>query len=192
MILLVGSFGLFTSCESIPDIETTISDDRLSKDVNGLLLFSMEPYSGYVTVFDRDANLINKKSYLDGEQEGVSEAYYANGKLRYSRPYKKGKKDGEHIGWFGDGKKKFHYVFQHGLNEGNHKEWYADGSLAKDFNYQSGRPFGSQKVWRRDGKIRANYVIRENGKRYGLMGIKRCTKLDGETQEIDPYLAQER
>ena len=38
-----------------------------------------------------------------------------------------------------------------------------------------------------DGKYRSNYVITENGRKYGLVGLKRCKKIDGETENIDPY-----
>ena len=53
--------------------------------------------------------------------------------------------------------------------------------LMQDRNYVNGKAMGAQKVWRKDGKIRANFVIRENGKKYGLMGMKRCTKIDAKT-----------
>ena len=79
------------------------------------------------------------------------------------------------------------YHFKNGMNVGNHKEWYQDGSPLQDRNYANGQPMGSQKVWRRDGKIRANFVIRENGKKYGLMGMKRCTKIDTKKQTLEPY-----
>ena len=41
-------------------------------------------------------------------------------------------------------------------------------------------------MWRPDGKYRANYVVRENGRSYGLTGLKRCKKIDGKNEVIDP------
>ena len=71
---------------------------------------------------------------------------------------------------------------------GKHIQWYDSGQIYSEINYLNGKPFGSTKVWRKDGKLRSNFVIRENGRRYGLAGIKRCTKIDTEKQIIEPYI----
>ena len=73
------------------------------------------------------------------------------------------------------------------MSQGTHKTWYRDGSLSSELNFKDGHEFGAQKVWRQDGKLKSNYVVRENGRRYGNLGLKRCKKLDGEDETIDPY-----
>jgi len=151
------------------------------------LLFEGTKYSGFIEQVNAIGELLELKSYYNGFLEGDMIGYYSSGIKRSFRPYRKGKKHGEHFGYYEDGSKQFHYLFENGKSEGNHLEWFKDGAVFKDLNYKNGRPFGSQKVWRSDGKIRSNYVIRENGKRYGLMGIKRCTKLDTEEEKFDPY-----
>ncbi len=65
---------------------------------------------------------------------------------------------------------------------------YQIKKLTSEINYLNGKPFGSTKIWRKDGKLRSNFVIRENGRRYGLAGIKRCTKINIKEEIIDPYL----
>ena len=60
--------------------------------------------------------------------------------------------------------------------------------MFSEINYLKGKPFGLTRVWRKDGKLRSNFVIRENGRRYGLAGIKRCTKIDTKKQILEPYL----
>ena len=84
--------------------------------------------------------------------------------------------------------KKFEYFFIKGLSEETHYQWYENGQLYSEINYLNGKPFGSTKIWRKDGKLRSNFVIRENGRRYGLAGIKRCTKINIKEEIIDPYL----
>ena len=174
----------------IPEIEIAATDSSISKETLGRYCFAGKVYSGYLTSYFNNGNIAKKHGYLDGIQTGLSLGYYSNENIEYKRPYLHGEKHGEHFGWHENGLIKFHYLFKEGLSEGNHKDWYADGKLFKDYNYQAGHPFGSQKMWRTDGKFRANFVIREDGRKYGLTGLKRCAKIDSETKNIDPYLGQ--
>ena len=182
IVLTIG----ITCCTQIPDVEVSSNDSELTRDVAGRLQYKDQLFSGYILSYYENG-IKSRTGYLNGRKEGKSVGFYRNGSNRFERTYRDGKKDGIHQGWFENSKLKFQYRFEDGLSIGNHKEWYSDGSLFKDLNYRDGRPFGAQRVWRSDGKMRANYVIRENGKRYGLMGIKRCTKLDGEKEDFDPY-----
>jgi len=204
-LILLGFLNLTSSCSSdisiftpgvliieIPNVENREDNERLVRDLTGLILLDGVLYSGYLMSYSVDQVLINKRGYYQGKLEGRSTSYYQSGALRDNRPYKNGKKHGEHKGWYENGQLKFHYFFEDGLSVGNHKVWYKNGSPFKDMNYKKGRPFGSQKVWRSDGKVRANYVIRENGRKYGLAGLKRCTKIDSDTKIIDPYTGKEK
>lgn len=175
----------------IPRIEVEKIDPLLSINQQGLMNYKDQPFSGFVFVKHPNSILKSKNGYFDGMHEGKSLTYFNNGNLASERPYRSGKKHGVHKGWYLDGQLRFEYVFVNGKSEGNHKVWYEDGSLFKDFNFKNGRAFGSQKVWRKDGKIRANYVIREDGKKYGLSGLRRCAKIDTQTQNIDPYTGTE-
>ena len=184
----------FSSCEigsvfspKISKIEIDKKDLGLSWDQKGKRRYHDALFSGYVVQTNEKNVLLNKIPFYEGLQEGDMLGYYGDGTKRHHRPYLHGKKHGTHLGWYPDGSLKFEYHFKNGMNVGNHKEWYRDGSPLQDRNYVNGQAMGSQKVWRRDGKIRANFVIRENGKKYGLMGMKRCTKIDTKKQILDPY-----
>lgn len=170
----------------IPDIEIQHDDPRVSL-IDGFLYFDGEPFSGYLLAYDENNILSFRKGHFAGQQHGLTYFYYPNGELKERRLYSHGEKHGEHFGFYSNGKQSFSYYFEHGFNEGNHREWYPSGELYTDMNYKSGKEFGTQRIWRPDGKLRANYIVRENGRRYGLQGIKRCTKLDGNTKTIDPY-----
>lgn len=176
----------------IPSIEVAISHPAVVKSQSGAVGFEGKPFSGYlISRYSNDANFL-KQGYLDGTLNGMTTGFYPNGQVLYSRPYLNGEKHGEHVGYHENGKREFRYYFVNGFSEGNHKKWYADGSLLSDMNYQNGKERGKQQVWRPDGKLRANYVVHENGRRYGLQGIKRCTKLDGVSKTIDPYKGEEQ
>jgi antitoxin component YwqK of YwqJK toxin-antitoxin module len=175
---------------SIPNVEIADHDEKLFMNSDGILLHNELPFSGFLIKKNSDGVLIEKIGYLNGSQAGDMLGFYENGAKKFIRPYLNGEKHGIHLGWYEDGTLRFLYQFENGLSEGNHKEWYEDGSIMQDFNFKDGKPFGSQKVWRKDGKIRGNYVVRENGRRYGLMGIKRCTKIDGEDERLDPYVGE--
>lgn len=175
----------------VPQILIDSKNKEVSKKQNGDILYAEALFSGYlITKYDNDSIYL-MKGYFDGKQNGLTTAFYQNGDIQYLRPYLKGEKHGKHVGYHQNGQKAFEYYFVSGFNEGNHKEWFPDGSLAADMNYVNGKELGKQQVWRPDGKLRSNYIVRENRRRYGLQGIKRCTKLDGATQSIDPYKGNE-
>lgn len=176
----------------IPELSISILDKRIQKRQNGEVYFNNLPFSGYLIEQYANDSIARKIGYFEGKQNGITTAYYKNGSIQYQRPYLNGEKHGIHLGFHKNGVKAFEYHFVNGFNEGNHKEWFETGVLAADMNYENGKEFGRQKVWRPDGKIRSNYIVRENGRRYGLMGIKRCTKLDGVTQAVDPYKGNEK
>ena len=171
----------------VPNILVESDMNLISKEQNGDVYFNGIPFSGYLIFRNRNDSVSLKKGYVDGKLNGITRAYYENGAIGYIRPYLNGEKHGLHKGFYSNGEKKFQYYFEYGFSEGNHLEWYESGQKSADMNYVKGKEFGKQQAWRPDGKLRSNYIVRENGRVYGLQGIKRCTKLDGATQEIDPY-----
>lgn len=175
----------------IPEVLVVSSNGNISKRRNGDVYYNGIPYSGYLIEYYLNDTLALKNGYFNGKLNGMSTAYYENGSTRYLRPYQDGEKHGTHIGFHKNGTKAFEYLFVKGFSEGNHKEWFNNGQLAADMNYVQGKELGTQRTWRPDGKLRSNYVVRENGRRYGLQGIKRCTKLDGVTKSVDPYKGRE-
>lgn len=172
----------------IPNKLIVLDKSKLDRDSKGRLIFEGEMLSGYLIKKNSNNDIIEKKGYLNGYLEGKSVGYFDNGKLKFKRYYHSGKKVGTHKGWYINGQKKFEYFFIKGLSEETHYQWYENGQLYSEINYLNGKPFGATKIWRKDGKLRSNFVIRENGRRYGLAGIKRCTKINIKEEIIDPYL----
>ncbi|WP_109832892.1 toxin-antitoxin system YwqK family antitoxin [Reichenbachiella versicolor] len=190
------TIGLLFSCRpntsqdiSVPEIELTWNENFYLD--NGVVYLDSIPYSGYLLSY-RNEKLYSKEGYYDGRLHGTTAKYYSDGKLMQVRPYANGEKDGEHLGYYPNGKLKFKYYFEDGLSQGTHYEWYKDGNPKAEMNYIDGRERGRQRVWRPDGKLRSNYITRENGRQYGMLGIKRCTKIDGQSGNIDPYTAKEK
>tara|TARA_E500000331_G_C17256891_1_gene713475 strand:+ start:710 stop:1363 length:654 start_codon:yes stop_codon:yes gene_type:complete len=166
-----------------------IGDPNLEYDTRRKLFYDNTLFSGKLVSQTKKGIVLYKKEYRNGLLDGKSFGYYPSGKIRFKRTYQKGKKNGVHRGWYESGQKKFEFVFKKGLSEGTHYQWYDTGAPYSEINYRNGKPFGSTKIWRKDGKLRSNFVIRENGKRYGLAGIKRCTKIDTKEEVIEPYTA---
>lgn len=106
-------------------------------------------------------------------EEGWQKKWYDNKQLAEQRTYVDGEKEGIQQAWWPDGKPKFIYTAINDIYTGELKEWNAAGLLNKDFYYVNGQEEGSEKMWWDDGTVRANYVIRK-GKKYGLLGIKIC------------------
>ena len=179
---------LLVACSATPEMEVAAEHPGLGYQ-NGVLGLDSIPFSGYVVAHNESNILLSRTPYKNGQEHGVKVAYYEDGQVRYYRNYSNGEKDGVHQGFYPGGAKKFEYRFKKGENIGTHYDWFENGQLAKLTNFKEGKPFGEQKMWRSDGKIRSNYVIREDGRRYGLVGLKRCKNIDTEEEEIEPLTA---
>ncbi len=156
-------------------------------EYGGVLVVDSIPFSGCLVKYYADGKIATSKHYVDGLLEGNWITYYPDGLVKSSRMYLRGEKHGLHEGFYENGQIKFSYHFVNGLSEGTHLSWYPNGQLSREQNYENGYERGAQKVWRSDGKMKSNYVVRENGRRYGMIGVKRCAKIDSESGDIDPY-----
>lgn len=189
------TFGLLISaCDthrpSLDIPKLMVPTDELTHDIRGVYYYKDSIFSGFALDSYDGKILKSIASYYNGKLEGESVGFYLNGDTSYVRPYHMGEKHGYHFGYYPDGQKKFKYYFENGFSQGNHKYWFFDGRLKQDLNYVDGKELGAQKVWRPDGKLRSNYVVRENGRKYGMLGLKRCAKIDSETKTVDPYTGQ--
>ncbi len=201
--LIVGCMVLLVlySCDSAkgrqahakmlrPDIrfaEVQETDSAIQVNEQGMVMKNDIPYSGYLVAQDSHGNIKYRKRYVEGLLDGAWVSYFPDGKVKTKRMYSEGEKHGQHLGYYANGQLRFSYYFERGLSQGNHKSWYASGQLSAEMNYKDGYELGAQKVWRPDGKLRSNYVVRENGRRYGMIGLKRCSKIDSESGDIDRY-----
>ncbi len=167
-----------------PSLEVAKNDNQLNLSSEGLLLYNEKLFSGKLVSYYSDSLLASSAQYIEGKKHGLYQGYYESGMRAFVRYYKNGEKHHKHQGWYANGEIKFEYNFLNGLSEGLQQTWYDDGGHFELFNFQDGREFGAQKVWRRDGKIRANFVIREDGRSYGLSGLKRCKNIDTKAEKI--------
>ncbi|MEZ4721188.1 MAG: hypothetical protein R2813_04845 [Flavobacteriales bacterium] len=165
-----------------------VGDSFLTKEVD-TLFYRDEPFTGTLVEYFPSGQMRSSVQYAEGLKHGMSRLIYENGQIEYSRPYSHGQKHGEHLGYYESGAMKYAYYFEDGFSEGNHKEWYESGQLFRDLNYEHGYERGAQKMYREDGKLRGNYVVRENGRIYGLVGVKRCKNIDTENEELDELKA---
>ena len=138
-------------------------------------------YSGYAYELSDEGDTLLVAGYVDGLEEGALKKWYPNRQLQELRYYAHGQKNGMHRGWWENGNKKFEFHIVDDFYEGNFKEWNHAGLLIKDFNYVHGQEQGSEKLWWDDGTIRANYVV-DNGKKYGLIGLKICRNIYDSTK----------
>lgn len=170
----------------IPDVYIEKGDPFLGLDTLGVLLYHKQPFSGYLLSENEIEGVKSKVPFFKGLKEGIVLGVYQDSSLCFKREYHSGEKEGVHEGWYASGQLKFRYCFKGGLSVGNHKEWYRDGVLYKDLNYVAGNQLGGQREWFDNGKLKANYVIRENGRKYGLTGVKRCNNINLNKEVLEP------
>lgn len=182
----IVTFLILISHLVIAPVEYAVLESDLTMNNHGEMIHIGRKFTGQSVSFHDNATVASRTTYSRGQLDGVSYLYYENGNLKERRYYRKGEKHGVHQGFFKNGQRSFIYRFCNGVSVGNHKAWYESGLLSHEFNFVNGQPRGVQRVWRPDGKLRSNYVIREDGRRYGLVGIKRCKNIDANAEKITP------
>lgn len=193
ILMKIGSIVIFLmtliGCSTRQELqEVPISDPGLQKQASGLLLYKGEAFTGKTFTYYEDSVKARSESYKDGKLHGSSLAFFQDGSMKQERGYTDGQKHGIHVGYYPSGQKRFEYVFELGKSVGTHYTWHVNGSLASEQNFQEGKPFGTQKMWYSSGKIKSNFVIREDGRKYGLIGTKRCKNIDTDKQSIKGVL----
>ena len=157
--------------------DTLIKGSKGYGITNGIVSKNNTVFNGIELELYHDGSVKKESQIIDGRRHGKSLRFYENGSTYMVRFYQDGKKQGEHKGYYPDGSSKFIYYFNDGLSEGNHQDWSISGNLYKDFNYEKGFERGYQKMWNSDNSLRANYFVNEEGRRFGLLGIKKCVTI---------------
>ncbi len=86
-------------------------------------------------------------------KDGVSRAYFKDGKKKTEIPIKDGKKHGLAIEYYNNGNKFQEVTYKEGIKEGVARKYFETGQLAQETNYLAGLMHGTQKKYRANGKM---------------------------------------
>lgn len=86
-------------------------------------------------------------------KDGVSKAYFKDGKKKTEIPIKDGKKHGLAIEYYNNGNKFQEVTYKEGIKEGVARKYFETGQLAQETNYVAGQMHGVQKKYRANGKL---------------------------------------
>jgi len=178
LFLLVGLISCSSDEGEVNDDETSASakefylDDTFVQDY-GVFYHKEEPFTGTVLDTFENGELELRIVYLDGQENGLSQKWYANGQICWENNYLKGKKEGNQQSWWSNGQIKYEGSSRLDLKEGEQLSWHQNGVMAEAKYYTDGREDGNQKSWNSEGKLISNYTFK-NGKRYGIVGRQDC------------------
>ncbi|MGE4130874.1 MAG: toxin-antitoxin system YwqK family antitoxin [Bdellovibrionales bacterium] len=139
----------------------------------GRLLYQGDEFTGVVIENYENVGTTRETHYRKGLPDGVQVEHVIGGKMILAkRTFKNGENEGVHEGWFADGKRRFHYEYQDGKANGEFWEWHRSGHPSLFARFEKDNLIG-KKRWREDGKIYMNYVF-PKGQAVGLPGTKLC------------------
>jgi len=125
----------------------------------GSLIYTWDgrPFTGVAFELNRDGNLVNETSYVDGIEDGVKKNWYANGQIKSISDIKWNRGHGNFTHWHENGEKKYEGVSElgHVLKK---KEWTQSGELIDDYHIETDPE-----------ELDSLEVDRKTFKRYGLM-----------------------
>ena len=176
-LVVLGFVSMVASLSIQPENSASAGSnvDELYR-ANGLMLQGGVRYSGVSRENYSDGSLQSETFWENGKREGLFSSWYENGQLKEKRYYRGNRKEGEHLGWYENGELRFQFNFSNGNYHGSCSQWYSDGSRYSLFHYENGEEVGSQQMWEANGRVRANYIVK-NGRRYGIIGSKRCVTI---------------
>lgn len=126
-------------------------------------------------VYDKNGNVSNELSYVNGILNGVSTEYHENGKLKFSGRYKDGNPIGAHKIYNEQGKLEFEQMYisgvatfakiyypngrvhmecgiVNGMRDGIYREYYENGSICVLGSYSNDLPDGVFTFYDEDGR----------------------------------------
>lgn len=159
----------------IPNDTILVSNISL-KLQNGVYYFGYKPYSGFIKENYVSDTLKYIGSYYKGQQHGITQTFFPNGKLETERSYRYGLSYGRHVGYWKNGNIKFDYRYLDDSKEGIQKQWYESGKKYYELTFADDKENGMQKAWRENGKLYINYEVKD-GIKYGLQKSALCYTL---------------
>lgn len=92
--------------------------------------------------YDRQGNLKEEFTVLDGVKNGESRSFYDNGKVSCKTTYLNGLEDGIHQEWHQNGELFTEGLYRKGLREGTHLFWKSNGEILGIHSYINGEMHG--------------------------------------------------
>ena len=84
----------------------------------------------------------------DESPDGLFQAYWPNGNLRYEWEYKDGKRaDGVSKGWWPNGNLKQTQTWKNNVNDGKVTSWYEDGNNREESFFKNGKMVDKYTTW---------------------------------------------
>lgn len=119
--------------------------------------------------YNKNAKVILKGEYVDGEREGVWS--YNNGDFTEEGSYQEGLQNGLWKGWFSNGKLSYEMTFVQGVADGKFKTYYDNGNVREEGYYSMG---SREKNWNKYDMLGTLYltITYRNDKEFKLNGVK--------------------
>ena len=137
--------------------------------------------SGWIVKKQSNDSIELKFCLFKGEKDGILEAFYLNGQLKYLEHYRNNKLHGEVKRWTLENgyQLQAQLKYQDGKLHGEQKKWFPTGELHKLMHMKEGKEDGLQQAFRKNGVLYANYEAR-NGRTFGMKRSNLCYELDNE------------
>jgi len=162
VFLIIGI--LLVGCTKEIDSNRLVERHGIFYEVN-----STKPFTGIVYEYNPGKIVVQMRTLLNGEIEGSSIQYYANGQMMSESNYSKGLRDGVFKEWYRNGQIQSEMSYNLGLPMGLKTEWSKLGSIETESNYSNGELHGALTEYYSDGTVKSECIY-SNGE---LHGIKR-------------------
>ena len=171
-----------------------IEDGQLVKEP-GSHLFRGNRQNGVYEEWSTDGStLLERTNYKNGEEDGLTEAWYPNGQMQRRTTMKNGNYAGRYEAWFDNGQKQVDMTLtEEGFNDGERRAWWKNGNPRSEGRYKNSKRVGEHKLWDEDGDLESVQYYDENGEKLGFeehghWGLERkVTFLDDGGQEEQKF-----
>jgi len=115
---------------------------------------------GFYAELNENGDTLSKGQYISGEKEGIW--IYNNGDHYEKGEYKSGQKEGEWNAWYPNGKLKYTGVYKRDTQDGRHIFYFEDGVLMEERYYARGKREGNWNFYNEDGYLIVTITYRSD------------------------------
>ena len=166
-VLLLGLWAFYPRGLTVEETDSGLSS------LQGTVFYQGIPFTGTVVCRFPNGSLARSLGYAQGLRDGLSKAWYGDGRLESLRLFRQGLRQGTHESWWPDGRRRFRHRFRDDVPQGLSEDWYPSGQLYQAMHYQGGHESGLQTIYHSDGRIESNYEVID-GQRFGLVNSRGC------------------
>ena len=120
-----------------------------------------EPYSGWAKGMYDSGQVQMLVQLKDGKHDGLGTVWHRNGQKRDEKTYKDDNLDGLWTYWYKNGQKQREATWKDGKPDGLRTAWHENGQKESEATFKDGKMDGSRRAWHENGQKKVEEIYKD-------------------------------